>query len=94
MCVCVCVFVCACQIWDLRSKRFAQSLEGRFPVTAVSYGADGNTVFSGGIENTIACWDVRKVRVYVFPVPLFCTAVLPLHQAVRLSALRNMRTNA
>jgi WD40 repeat protein len=33
---------------------------GRFPVTAVCFGQDSNTVFSGGIDNTVYSWDLRK----------------------------------
>ena len=52
---------CTLQIWDARSKRVAQVLPGRYPMTSVAYGIDSNTVFCGGIDNAIDAWDLRKV---------------------------------
>lgn len=48
------------RVWDARSKRCAQAMVGRFPVTAACFGPDNNTVFSGGVDNNIYCWDLRK----------------------------------
>ena len=50
------------KVWDVRSKRCALSLPGRYPVTAVCFGGDGSRIYSGGVDNDITVWDVRKVR--------------------------------
>jgi Prp8 binding protein len=51
------------KIWDPRSRGSASSLTNKFQVTAVAYGLDGNTVYSGGIDCEVKGWDVRMGEV-------------------------------
>lgn len=51
-----------CRLWDTRVRGEVGCLEDRFQVTAVEYGNDGLTVFTGGIDNCITAWDVRQMK--------------------------------
>lgn len=48
------------RLWDTRVRGDVGSLEHEYQVTAVAYGGDGKFVYSGGIDNCITCWDVRR----------------------------------
>ncbi|KAI5289869.1 hypothetical protein KEM54_003019 [Ascosphaera aggregata] len=52
-------------IWDPRQKQAAGYLEMEdgMPVTAVALSEAGNEIYSGGIDNDIRVWDVRKKAV-------------------------------
>ncbi|KAL5604257.1 hypothetical protein BROUX41_002235 [Berkeleyomyces rouxiae] len=47
-------------IWDPRVKSAIDHIETDFPVTAVAISEAGNEIYSGGIDNEIRVWDVRK----------------------------------
>lgn len=47
-------------IWDPRQKLSVDYLETNFPVTAVAVSEAGNELFTGGIDNDIKVWDLRK----------------------------------
>jgi Prp8 binding protein len=47
-------------IWDPRQKEAIDYLETELPITAVAQSEAGNEVFSGGIDNAIHVWDIRK----------------------------------
>ncbi|KAL4972723.1 WD40-repeat-containing domain protein [Aspergillus desertorum] len=47
-------------IWDPRQKEAIEYLETELPITAVAQSEAGNEIFSGGIDNTIHVWDIRK----------------------------------
>ncbi|OJD21807.1 hypothetical protein ACJ73_06852 [Blastomyces percursus] len=47
-------------IWDPRQKEAVDFLESEMPVTAVALAAAGNEIYSGGIDNDIHVWDIRK----------------------------------
>lgn len=47
-------------IWDPRTKTAVDYIETQFPITAVAISEAGNEVFSGGIDNDIKVWDIRK----------------------------------
>lgn len=51
-----------CRLWDTRVRGDVGCLEDSYQVTAVAYGNDGLTVFSGGIDNCITAWDVRQMK--------------------------------
>jgi len=51
-----------CRLWDTRVRGEVGCLEDRYQVTAVEYGNDGLTVFTGGIDNCITAWDVRQMK--------------------------------
>ncbi|KAG5961710.1 hypothetical protein E4U13_005745 [Claviceps humidiphila] len=50
-------------IWDPRSKNAVDYIQTDFPITAVAMSQAGNEVFSGGIDNDIRVWDLRKKAV-------------------------------
>ena len=51
------------QIWDPRQKHAADFVETDFPVTAVALSEAGNELYSGGIDNDVKVWDLRKKAV-------------------------------
>ena len=50
-------------IWDPRTKAAVDFIETEFPVTAVAMSEAGNELYSGGIDNDICVWDLRKKAV-------------------------------
>ncbi|OJJ48085.1 hypothetical protein ASPZODRAFT_130006 [Penicilliopsis zonata CBS 506.65] len=50
-------------IWDPRQKEAIDYLETELPITAVAISEAGSEIFSGGIDNTIHAWDLRKKAV-------------------------------
>lgn len=48
------------QLWDPRQKAAVDFIETDFPVTAVALAEAGNELYSGGIDNDIHVWDLRK----------------------------------
>ena len=36
--------------------------EDEYQLTSVAYANDGNTVYTGGIDNCITAWDVRQMH--------------------------------
>lgn len=51
------------QIWDPRQKAAVDFIGTDFPVTAVALSEAGNELYSGGIDNDIRVWDLRKQAV-------------------------------
>ncbi|KAL1958857.1 hypothetical protein VTO42DRAFT_3694 [Malbranchea cinnamomea] len=47
-------------IWDPRQKDAVDFLETDMPITAVALAEAGNEIYSGGIDNDIRVWDIRK----------------------------------
>jgi WD40 repeat protein len=51
------------KVWDSRRRGHVHSLESKYQVTAVSFGMTDDTLFTGGIDNDIKMWDLRKLEV-------------------------------
>jgi len=47
------------RIWDARTRGHVTCFDHEYPCTAVAYGAEGNMVYTGGIDNLVTAWDVR-----------------------------------
>ncbi|EEP77255.1 WD-repeat protein 57 [Uncinocarpus reesii 1704] len=47
-------------IWDPRQKDAVDFFETEMPITAIALAEAGNEIYSGGIDNDIHVWDVRK----------------------------------
>lgn len=50
-------------IWDPRTKSAIDFIETEFPITAVALSEAGNELYSGGIDNDIKVWDMRRKAV-------------------------------
>lgn len=50
-------------LWDPRQKRAIDFIPSGFPVTSVAVAEAGNELYSGGIDNDIKAWDMRKQEV-------------------------------
>lgn len=51
------------QIWDPRKKVAVDLIETDYPITALASSEAGNELYSGGIDNDIKVWDLRKKAV-------------------------------
>ena len=50
---------CTVKLWDSRTKGAIQSFEHEYQITSVCITPDGDSVYSGGIDNVIRRWDVK-----------------------------------
>ncbi|KAF2006605.1 WD repeat-containing protein [Amniculicola lignicola CBS 123094] len=50
-------------VWDSRTKEAVAWIETPFPITAMALSEAGNELFTGGIDNDIKVWDLRKQAV-------------------------------
>jgi WD40 repeat protein len=50
------------RLWDTRVRGEVGLLEDTYQITAVAYANDAQTVYTGGIDNCIHAWDVRKMQ--------------------------------
>lgn len=50
-------------LWDPRQKGAIGHMETTYPVTAVAFNDTGSQIFSGGLDNDIKVWDIRRMAV-------------------------------
>ncbi|KAL6776764.1 hypothetical protein ACKKBF_B30830 [Auxenochlorella protothecoides x Auxenochlorella symbiontica] len=48
------------KVWDLRSKRSVATFTEKYQVLAVAWSEAGDAVYTGGIENVVRAWDLRR----------------------------------
>ncbi|CAI7849611.1 unnamed protein product [Closterium sp. NIES-53] len=48
------------KLWDMRVRGCIQTFPDKYQVTAVAFSYNGDKVYSGGIDNQIKVWDLRK----------------------------------
>lgn len=65
-------------LWDPRQKLAVDFLASDFPITAVALAEAGNELYSGGIDNDIKVWDIRKKAV-VYTMAGHTDTVTSLH---------------
>ena len=49
-------------MWDPREKHAVATIQHPWPVTALAFGAGGDVLFTGSIDNTITPYDVRQLN--------------------------------
>lgn len=49
-----------CYLWDDRSKKSVSFIQQRFPLVSVALLDERNLMFTGGVDNLISAWDIRK----------------------------------
>lgn len=53
----------AVKLWDARVKRCLDTFPNKYQVTAVCFSDATDQIFSGGLDNDIKIWDMRKLEV-------------------------------
>ncbi|KAK9138638.1 hypothetical protein Sjap_009232 [Stephania japonica] len=51
------------KLWDLRQRGAIKTFPDKYQITAVSFSDAADKIFSGGIDNDIKVWDVRRNEV-------------------------------
>eukprot|EP00898_Chlorokybus_atmophyticus_P005080 jgi/Chlat1/5573/Chrsp369S00849 len=51
------------KLWDLRVRGAVQTFPDKYQITAVSFSDASDKVYTGGIDNDIKVWDLRKTEV-------------------------------
>mmetsp|Transcript_4893 Transcript_4893/g.19552 ORF Transcript_4893/g.19552 Transcript_4893/m.19552 type:complete len:344 (-) Transcript_4893:56-1087(-) len=49
-----------CRVWDLRVRASAMTLTGGYSMTSVAFADGGDGVYTGGIDNDVGMWDLRR----------------------------------
>ncbi|CAB4262059.1 unnamed protein product [Prunus armeniaca] len=51
------------KLWDMRLRGAIQTFPDKYQITAVSFSDASDKIFTGGIDNDIKVWDLRKAEV-------------------------------
>ncbi|KAG7996464.1 hypothetical protein I3843_01G160800 [Carya illinoinensis] len=51
------------KLWDMQQRGAVQTFPDKYPITAVSFSDASDKIFTGGIDNDIKVWDLRKGEV-------------------------------
>ena len=73
-------------IWDPRQKRSLDDIDTGFPVTSIAMAEAGHELYSGGIDNDIKVWDMRKKSI-VYTMAGHTDTVTSLQQSPDAQAL-------
>ena len=52
-------------MWDMRVKGCIQTFAEEYQVTSVAFADASDKVYTGGIDNTVRVWDLRKSEVFM-----------------------------
>lgn len=53
------------QLWDMRVKGCIHTFAEDYQVTSVAFADASDKVYTGGIDNTVRVWDLRKSEVFM-----------------------------
>ena len=71
---------CTCKLWDARQKGATATMENAFQLTSVAFADETHTVYTGGIDNGITAWDIRRgERIYTMKGHTDTITYLALH---------------
>jgi Prp8 binding protein len=51
------------RLWDLRVRGSVQTFTHKYPVTCVAFGDSGDQIYTGGLDNDMRVWDLRRCDV-------------------------------
>ncbi|MBA0737750.1 hypothetical protein Gogos_011198 [Gossypium gossypioides] len=51
------------KLWDMRQRGAIQTFPDKYQITAVSFSDASDKIFTGGIDNDVKVWDLRKGEV-------------------------------
>ncbi len=55
--------ICSFKLWDRRKKGEAMNFDSSVQVLSVSFNENSEQIISGGLDNDLKVWDVRKPEV-------------------------------
>mmetsp|Transcript_1901 Transcript_1901/g.2956 ORF Transcript_1901/g.2956 Transcript_1901/m.2956 type:complete len:357 (-) Transcript_1901:580-1650(-) len=53
------------RLLDLRARKSVVTLTDKYPLTCAAFSEAGDQVYTGGVDNTIKVWDLRKASVFM-----------------------------
>ena len=54
-------------VWDLHNQQLVQQLAGHSDgASCIDISPDGLKLWTGSLDTTVRCWDLREVRVWSF----------------------------
>lgn len=51
------------KLWDMRQRGAIQTFPDKYQITAISFSDASDKIFTGGIDNDVKVWDLRKGEV-------------------------------